>query len=981
MKTWVYFIEHLSAQSHSYQVSIDQTFRKNNGIYYTDFSLAEYLIQEMFELNAINEQDVPSMTFFEPCVGVGIFVFAYIKYISSFLGKDDLSRAIKNIFVGDIDREALSLFIRNLKTLCLDVLDIPFDEFAYLKNNVTARLMFPQSSESFTYFGIENSFLGKHKGGFDIVVTNPPYKNLKAEKNKFHSAEAYEREKQYYSNISKFAKNNFPYSNNGVLNIYKLFVEEIVKNYSKPQSYIVLLIPSTILTDKSCERLRELIFKTSKCLSINCIKENNKLFDGTQALASILLKKGELTTTFRIDNDFEINAPHAYKEINFSDRTDKENNAIIVLNDNDQKRLDDLKRHPRIKDLSFIQNKRGELDLTANLASISGEQTKYYLLRGRDLDYYFLRKTYTDFVSEEFVNQTTKQNFIFNDRIACQQISNLNKERRLTFCYIPKNYVLGNSCNFISVGKNEYGIDIFYLLGILNSSVMNWFFKLKSSNNHVNNYEIDEFPIPIEPLHEIENISILVKEILTTNSTELITLLDDKCTNILLPGSINDRKKRGDRTMREDKLLKRFVNDLNYYLKKDETNIDTAKKLLACNLSDGSLKLLVTLPKDSLLIKSLIGTIEKYQKIRKYSLLNHTPFKLSELDLEMIKCVPQGGNWKNIKPEIVQKSKRLIRITQTGGRTTLYGRIDYSQPSYTITTYFNRPGNGTYVHPIHDRVISPREAARFQSFSDDYYFYGSKTDLLDQIGNAVPPLMAKAIALKIRDKLGINESLDLFVGAGGLTSGFEQAGIKSLCGVDFVENACATLKINNPHIDVICGDLTLQETKEKIYNSLGKNNIDLIVGGPPCQGFSLAGKRFIDDPRNKLFKEYLDILKHLRPKAFLMENVDGMKSMQQGKVYEEIIRSFTEAGYNVEGRLLMANEYGVPQKRKRLIIIGVRKDIPVFPSDLYPDKIDIIVTARDAICDLENVPCSADATYPEQCDTSDYIRELRKNMN
>ena len=116
-------------------------------------------------------------------------------------------------------------------------------------------------------------------------------------------------------------------------------------------------------------------------------------------------------------------------------------------------------------------------------------------------------------------------------------------------------------------------------------------------------------------------------------------------------------------------------------------------------------------------------------------------------------------------------------------------------------------------------------------------------------------------------------------------------------------------------------------------------------------------------------------------KAFLMENVDGMKSMQQGKVYEEIIRSFTEAGYSVEGRLLMANEYGVPQKRKRLIIIGVRNDIGVSPSDLYPNKIDKEVTAKDAIVDLENVPCSSDATYPEVCETTDYIKSLRKKMN
>ncbi|KHL83151.1 DNA cytosine methyltransferase [Helicobacter pylori] len=130
--------------------------------------------------------------------------------------------------------------------------------------------------------------------------------------------------------------------------------------------------------------------------------------------------------------------------------------------------------------------------------------------------------------------------------------------------------------------------------------------------------------------------------------------------------------------------------------------------------------------------------IKKYIALYNGYILNHTTSKLSDLDIEMIETVPQGGNWKHIRQETRQKSKRLQKIAQTGGRTTLYGRIDYNKPSYTITTCFNRPGNGTYVHPIHNRVISVREAARFQTFQDDYYFYGNKKEILNQVGNAVP---------------------------------------------------------------------------------------------------------------------------------------------------------------------------------------------------------------------------------------------------
>lgn len=210
------------------------------------------------------------------------------------------------------------------------------------------------------------------------------------------------------------------------------------------------------------------------------------------------------------------------------------------------------------------------------------------------------------------------------------------------------------------------------------------------------------------------------------------------------------------------------------------------------------------------------GITEKYISTFEGFILNHTTFKLSDLDLEMIKAVPPGGSWKNIPMETVEKSKRLKRITETGGRTTLYGRIDYDKPSYTITTYFNRPGNGTYVHPVHERVLSVREAARFQTFRDDYYFFGNKTQLLKQVGNAVPTVLAYQIAREIKKKTGCCKSVDLFCGAGGMTVGFKAAGIKSLLSNDIEESACTTLKINNPEMPVLCSDVTQAETKDII---------------------------------------------------------------------------------------------------------------------------------------------------------------------
>ena len=128
-----------------------------------------------------------------------------------------------------------------------------------------------------------------------------------------------------------------------------------------------------------------------------------------------------------------------------------------------------------------------------------------------------------------------------------------------------------------------------------------------------------------------------------------------------------------------------------------------------------------------------------------FKLYNHQTASLSEIDLKMIKSVPSGGNWKNIPKSI--PSERLNKIRKSGGRTTYYGRLRWDKPSYTINTYFNRPGNGCFMHPDdkksknpQHRLISFREAARIQSFPDDFVFVGNQQETYVQVGNAVPPM-------------------------------------------------------------------------------------------------------------------------------------------------------------------------------------------------------------------------------------------------
>ncbi len=320
-------------------------------------------------------------------------------------------------------------------------------------------------------------------------------------------------------------------------------------------------------------------------------------------------------------------------------------------------------------------------------------------------------------------------------------------------------------------------------------------------------------------------------------------------------------------------------------------------------------------------------------------LLDHTTAKLSDLDMEMIVAIPPGGNWKNIPPETVQKSKRLQQIRESGGRTTYYGRLEYGQPSYTISTFFNRPGNGCYIHPEQNRLISLREAARLQSFRDDFRFLGSRPSKYKQIGNAVPPLMAKNVAGVFEGRTAI----DLFAGAGGLSWGIHQAGFQCLVSVDFDASMCETLGANKCAQEVLNLDLTasqaVEQVCERVESLLRGKQLDLCAGGPPCQGFSTAGNWDQTDPRNNLFKPFLEVVNRLRPANVLIENVPGIKSMMKGAVFKKIISRLEGMDYEVKHAFLKAEAFGVPQRRRRVFIFAslARKDITL-PEPLFGES-------------------------------------------
>lgn len=228
-------------------------------------------------------------------------------------------------------------------------------------------------------------------------------------------------------------------------------------------------------------------------------------------------------------------------------------------------------------------------------------------------------------------------------------------------------------------------------------------------------------------------------------------------------------------------------------------------------------------------------------------------------------------------------------------------------------------------------------------------------------------------------------SIDLFSGCGGMTLGFGWAGFNSVLASDIDENCEKTFATNFPEIPFLCGDLS-EFTKDEFDKIISGKEIDVIIGGPPCQGFSLANKKrnkVSEDPRNKLFYEFVKTINWYNPKSFVMENVKGLLSMESGQVIKQIQNEFENAGkfgYDVRTKVLKASDYGVPQSRERVIIIGIRKDLELVPK-FPPKKYEKEVTVEEAISDLPKINAGEGeeklnyASKP----TNDYQQFMRKN--
>lgn len=193
--------------------------------------------------------------------------------------------------------------------------------------------------------------------------------------------------------------------------------------------------------------------------------------------------------------------------------------------------------------------------------------------------------------------------------------------------------------------------------------------------------------------------------------------------------------------------------------------------------------------------------------------------------------------------------------------------------------------------------------------------------------------------------------ISTFAGCGGSSLGYSMAGFRELLAVEWEQNAVDTFRLNFPDVPVYHGDIAKLSVDECLdLAGIAPGELDVFDGSPPCQGFSTAGKRQIDDPRNGLFREYVRLLRGLRPKVFVMENVSGMVKGKMKIVFVEILRELKASGYRVSARLLNAMYFNVPQSRQRMIFIGVRDDLDIEPS--HPVAICNPTILRDALASV-----------------------------
>ncbi len=467
-------------------------YLKNSGSVYTPKKIANDIVSQCIKNVAKKKYNIESIKCLDFASGTGVFYFEAINILNKKY-EIQLDKCIINLYAVDSDEVAISVL--RLKIIAL-FSDISESVIRALTSNIICKNVLHiddfYQSKKIEIFDCQKTTTAV----FDVVFSNPPYLVLKVNKknNSPELASYYDvLQKKIKLEVDFFRKSNlYNYSIQGMLNYYQLSIEMIIK-LTKSSGQIGVICPSSLFGDASASKLRKHILEDNGLLSVDFYTEKDKIFNNvTQATSIFFMEKGGITKKIKISlsmNSFEV-------DFNTIKTTFSERLEVLPINQISWSILSKISKNEKLKDVSNIRNRRGELDLSLFRDFITQNNTGHALVRGHMVSNSSINyENSSEFIDIERFLKKKSQDYLENDfgekRLVCQQISNASQRKRVNFVWSNRSDIIANSCNYLS-GNSDFLSKLRY---ILNSSLIDWRFKLTSTNNHINNYEIDDFPI------------------------------------------------------------------------------------------------------------------------------------------------------------------------------------------------------------------------------------------------------------------------------------------------------------------------------------------------------------------------------------------------------------------------------------------------------------------------------------------------------
>lgn len=453
------------------------------GAVYTQEQVAYDIVYRT--LANVKIKDPSQIKILDFATGTGRFYKQVVICLNQIFGLSKESSILNNIYAVDVDPIALNICRINAIS---QIGNLDTNKAAVVTRHIVLKNALMKEDLFENKLGISQRDLdGLCFQGFHAIVSNPPYLVLKPNKNKMDAITV-----ENINNMAKYFRKStyYKYSLEGMLNLYQLSLEAML-GMLQNDGEMGIICPSTLFADISASSLRKHLLSKHNVSYIKFFSENDTLFDNvTQATCIFHLTKGGSTNIIDIvkgDKEYKI----SLKDVK---QVFKSNWEIPSIEKVEWEILKKLLSFPLLRNLSFIRNKRGELDLSLFRNYITSEPTNLRLVRGNMLSGGSINDINHEYVKPEFLEKKSSDYIMYDHgkkRLVCQQISNQLQNIRLKFGECQKNDVLGNSCNYITVSEEL----IPRMKVLLNSALLNWRFKVTSTNNHINNYELDELPI------------------------------------------------------------------------------------------------------------------------------------------------------------------------------------------------------------------------------------------------------------------------------------------------------------------------------------------------------------------------------------------------------------------------------------------------------------------------------------------------------